>query len=207
MRKIVALFDFDGTLIKGNSLPRFLWFYVPPWIFIHKLLVSMPILFKYILGLTDNHTAKEQIFTIFFAGENKRRFAEKAQLFSKSVIPSLLRDEAIQRLKWHQEQNQECILISASIQEYLVPWAERAGFSKVLATNVEVDNGGNLTGKFFNKNCHGNEKVQRIREYLGSLKQYEIYVYGDSRGDMELLEIANHPFHKSFNTERAYSHG
>ncbi len=34
--------------------------------------------------------------------------------------------------------------------------------------------------------------------YLGSLDNYEIYAYGDSAGDKDLLEIADHLFYRSF---------
>jgi len=207
MKKTIAFFDFDGTLIKGNSLPRFLWYYTFPLIFILKSFYLMPVLFKYVFGLVDNHTAKEQVFVIFFAGERKVKFIEKARLFSISIIPSLVKEEAVIRLRWHWERKHDCILVSASIQEYLGPWAERMGFSKVIATKLEVDNNGKITGKFLGKNCNGAEKVKRIEEYLSSVKEYEIYAYGDSHGDKELLKIAHHPFYKSFKEEKAYPHG
>lgn len=89
------------------------------------------------------------------------------------------------------------------MQEYIVPWAESMGFVKILATRMEVDDQGKLTGKFLDKNCNGSEKVQRVKECLGDLGQYNIYVYGDSRGDSDLLKIADHPFYRSFNKEKA----
>ncbi len=203
-KKTLALFDFDGTLIKGNSLPRFLWHFESPLTFIKKSICSLPLLIKYLLKIIDNHNAKERIFHIFFAGKNKDKFTLKAEEFSLSIIPSLVKTEAIERLKWHNELNHECILISASIQEYLIPWASTMGFSKVLATSLEVDQNNIITGKFSNKNCHGVEKVRRIKEYLKSLNEYEIYVYGDSAGDKELFELADFPFYRSFQKEKPY---
>ncbi len=202
MKKVIAFFDFDGTLIKGDSLLNFLWYCTTPVIFIKQSFCLMPVLFKYVCRLMDSQRAKEQVYILFFSGVNRGEFLEKSLLFSLSVIPNLTRGVAIQRLKWHQENNHECILISASIEEYLLPWAESMGFSHILATRLEVDNNNNLTGKFIGKNCKGIEKVNRIKELLGDLKQYEFYAYGNDRGDKELLEIADHPFYKSFTEKK-----
>lgn len=204
MKKIMAFFDFDGTLIKGNSLPRFLWYYSNPFVFIAKSFCLLPVMIKYALGLIDGHSAKEKVYMVFFAGIKRKEFMEKAFLFSTSIIPSIVRKEAVQRLSWHQESNHDCLLVSASVEEYILPWAKSAGFSKVLATRLESDSSGKITGKFSGRNCKGLEKVERIKEVWGDLSQYEIYVYGDSRGDKELLEIADHPHYRSFKEERSY---
>lgn len=205
MKKTIALFDFDGTMIKADSLPRFLWFCNPSFEFTKKLLFSSPVLLKYASGLLDNHTAKERIFAAFFTGVDKVEFVNKAVLFSKTVIPGLLRKEAVDRLRWHQSQKHQCVLVSASIEEYLIPWAQGAGFSHILATKIEVDGNCKLTGRFLGKNCSGGEKVRRIKEHFGLLEDHEIYAYGDSRGDEELLKIAHHPFYRSFKEDKSWS--
>ncbi len=197
MKAVAALFDFDGTLTKIDSLLMFLWHQVKLWTFVRRSLSLASILLRYILGLIDNDTAKERLFVILFAQTSKSEFAAIAYSFSNSVLPTILSVEPMERLKWHREQGHRCILVSASIEDYLVPWAEAEGFSKVLATRLEVDAQGFLTGRFLGKNCYGTEKVRRIEEYLGALDQFEIYAYGDSRGDKEMLAIADHPFYRS----------
>ncbi len=206
-KKTAVFFDFDGTLVKGNSLPRFMWFCTPLHKFIPKVFFLLPVMTKYFLKTIDNHTAKEKLFTIFFAGANKEEFMENAGLFSRNIIPVLVREEALRRLRWHQEQRHLCILISASIEEYLISWAESMGFSKVLATRLAIGDNGSISGKFAGRNCEGFEKVRRAEEYLGNFNRYEIYVYGDSRGDKDLLRIADHPYYRSFKEERAYTNG
>lgn len=111
-KKIIALFDFDGTLIKTNSFPRFLLFYFPLSKFTLRTLSSIPVLLKYALGLIDNNTAKGRIIKFFFKGADREEFMEKVRLFSNIVIPSLIRSEAINRFRWHQERNHRCIVIS-----------------------------------------------------------------------------------------------
>ena len=49
-----------------------------------------------------------------------------------------------------------------------------------------------------NKNCYGIEKVNRINEVI-NLKEYlNIYAYGDSNGDKQMLKIATHAYYKYF---------
>ena len=204
MKSVVAIFDFDGTLTRGDSLIRFLWYYFTPLVFFRNTLLSIPALVKYVFGLIDNNVAKERIFTLFFTGVHQDEFVTKARFFSDSVLSTLIKSELIQRVKWHQQLGHRCILVSASIEDYLMPWAEKVGFSKVISTKIAVNNSRRLTGKFLGKNCYGAEKVRRVKEYLGSLDPFVLYVYGDSRGDKELLEIADHPFYRSSTTERNY---
>ena len=55
-----------------------------------------------------------------------------------------------------------------------------------------------ITGNFITKNCYGQEKVNRIKESYDLSKYDLIYAYGDSRGDKEMLELANNSFYKPF---------
>ncbi|MEW6528158.1 MAG: haloacid dehalogenase-like hydrolase [Spirochaetota bacterium] len=50
---------------------------------------------------------------------------------------------------------------------------------------------GLLTGKFFGKNCYGPQKVKRIKEIYNLYDYQKIYAYGDSKGDKEMLAIAD----------------
>jgi len=48
-----------------------------------------------------------------------------------------------------------------------------------------------VTGKFLSKNCYGIEKANKVKEAY-NLSDYDyIYAYGDTRGDKELLELAD----------------
>ncbi len=188
-----------------DSMPRFLRHVVGTRSFILRALSALPALIKYAAGLSDNESSKEQVFIKFLKGMPRLEFRSKAEEFSLSVLPRMIKEEATARLRWHIDHGHQCILISASIEDYLIPWAKRLGFAAVLATRLEVDAQGNLTGKLLGKNCYGVEKVRRLEKHLSRLADYTIYGYGDSRGDKELLQIADYQFFRSFQHERAYS--
>jgi phosphoserine phosphatase len=52
----------------------------------------------------------------------------------------------------------------------------------VLATQIEVDSKGKITGKFKTKNCYGQEKINRLLEKFPDRENYLLIAYGDSRG-------------------------
>ena len=70
-----------------------------------------------------------------------------------------MRNEAtIQRLREHVERGDTVYVISASLPEWVEPWCKNLGVNTVLATEVEVDEDGRLTGRFKTKNCSGRRR-------------------------------------------------
>ena len=59
----------------------------------------------------------------------------------------------------------------------------------MLATRLEVDEAGLLTGRLAGANCRGPEKVARLRAWRGDTLVVA-YAYGDSAGDREMLAVA-----------------
>ena len=67
----------------------------------------------------------------------------------------------------------------------------KIGIIDILATRIEVDSNGLLTGRFLSKNCYGQEKVNRLLEVEPNRDEYTLHAYGDSRGDKEMLAFAD----------------
>lgn len=192
---VVAAFDFDGTLTTRDSLLPFLHMVVGRWRFIWGLIITSPALISYALKLIPNWQAKESVLTHFLKGLTEQRLQQLGQRFATQKMSKLLRPAALQRLRWHREHGHHIVLVSASLEAYLIPWAESMRFDQVAGTQLEVQDG-YLTGRILGKNCYGPEKVKRLQAMLGDLSQYCIYAYGDSRGDRELLDVANYPYYR-----------
>ena len=66
----------------------------------------------------------------------------------------------------------------------------------MLCTDALVDSDGRYTGAMSGNNCRGPEKIARLRAWLSSsnLENAELWAYGDSAGDRELLSAAHHHF-------------
>lgn len=194
---VVAVFDFDGTLTVGDSFLPFLRLAVGQWEFWWGLLVMSPVLLGYALKFIPNWQAKEALLAYLLADFTEEKLQRVAERFAVQHIPNLLRSEALDRLRWHQKQGHKTLLISASLEAYILPWAKTMGFDRASGTQLEFHNG-LLTGRILGKNCYGSEKIQRLQELLGDLKQYCIYAYGDSRGDRELLSVATYRYYRRF---------
>ena len=63
---------------------------------------------------------------------------------------------------------------------------------EVIGTRLETNNG-RYTGRFIGKNCNGEEKVRRIAK-LYPRSQYHIVAYGNSSGDIPMLQYAHESY-------------
>jgi len=193
----IAVFDFDGTLTYRDTLfpficmavgfPRFLW----------GLVLLSPVLFGYAARFVKNSDAKQAVLRHFFAGIDLEAFQALGNTFALERLPGMLRPEAVGRLRWHQQRGHQVIVVSASIEAYLRPWARTIQCDQVIGTRMEVEDG-QITGRLSGKNCFGREKVERLEGLLGKLDTYFVYAYGDSRGDRELLAAADRCFFRCF---------
>lgn len=107
-------------------------------------------------------------------------------------LPELYRPESLERIEWHRSQGHELILVTASLRLYAGPAGEALGFDHVIAVDLETDNEGRATGDIVGTNVRGPEKAARLTQHLGSAPD-EMWAYGDSDGDTELLAMADHP--------------
>ena len=192
----LALFDFDGTITTKDSLVDFIQFAVGrPKYYLGLFQLSI-MLTAYTLKLIPNYVAKEKLITHFFKGWGINKFKEIASAYSLKQIDFITRSKAIERVRWHQAQGHEVVIVSASIDCWLIAWCEKNNI-QLVSTQLEVHNN-KLSGKFSGKNCYGIEKINKLKKVY-DLDNFEyIYAYGDSSGDKELLSIANESFYKPF---------
>ncbi|MCS4119578.1 HAD-IB family hydrolase [Salinibacter ruber] len=204
-RPVVAVFDFDGTLTRRDSLVPFLWQVAGPWAFIRNATVLLPTLLRYAVGILENGPAKERVLGQFLAGKATGEIRAIAESFAAERVPWLLDPEAVRRLRWHQEQGHKVILVTASPELYARPWAEAEGFDEVIGTRLETKEGV-FTGQFATPNCHGPEKTRRLEAEGPDLRGTTVYAYGNSRGDRELLAMADQEFYRSFGDSQGDPH-
>lgn len=191
----LALFDFDGTLTNKDSFPAFLKFAVGKRKYWWGMCLISPFLGLYFLKLIPNHVAKMIVLRYFLEGWTIERLEKTGQAFSETVIPTILREQGLEKLRWHQSQGHRVFLISASVDWWIKPWAEAQGMELICTRMKQVD--GIFTGEYDTPNCYGPEKLRRLKTRIPKLENYEaIYAYGDSKGDRELLSIASHPVYK-----------
>jgi HAD superfamily hydrolase (TIGR01490 family) len=195
-KKRIAIFDFDGTITTIDTLPDFLIFTFGYMRVIKEVAISFPQLLAYKLHILSNHMVKEYFIARFLKGIEINKFNEMCKIYCKQRLPLILNKVIIERIQWHKDNNDKLLIISASISNWIFPWAEEYGFQSVIATELESKDN-RFTGKFCTKNCYGAEKVNRLLKEYPDRDSYVLYIYGDSRGDKELMEIADKSWYKN----------
>lgn len=186
----LAAFDFDGTLVAGDSLPRFLSLLLGRRRFAAVLSASGPaMLAGYRVEGRDG--AKAALLVRAVAGVEASRAAEVGESFSK-VLARQVRPVMSERIAWHRSEGHKLVLVSASLGLYLQPFGRLTGFDEVIATALEVGPDGLLTGRLLGANVRAAQKAVLLKELIGA-DSVTVWAYGDSRGDREMLAMADHP--------------
>ncbi len=160
------------------------------------LLQLTPTLLAFKLGYTPNWVAKERTLIHFFGGEPLTKFRQRASEYARHRLPQIIRPSALQKINELKEKQAMIYVVSASAEDWIQDWSESLGIN-LLATQLETQQQ-RVTGRIAGKNCYGPEKVRRIREELNLAQHSTIYAFGDSRGDREMLAVANYPHYRYF---------
>ena len=156
----------------------------------------MPVYLSFLVNQISNSQAKERLFEISFKDESLEVFNQRCSHFSKDILNDLINPLSFEKLKWHLQENHDVVIVSASISNYINPLFQHFKID-FLCTELE-SNDGNLTGRFQTANCYGEEKEKRIHEKYDLTRYNEIYAYGDSDGDREMLALATKSFYRCF---------
>lgn len=196
----VAVFDVDGTLLRGDCLWMAARRAKGPVGQLLATLACLPWLIGWQLRLVSTGRFKQQTIAAFGVCDavNLAEGAGRAD-WLLGELRGQLRPEALQRLRWHQQRGDRVLLCSASPRLLLQPLAAWLGV-ELICTELEQQQG-HWRPKLSSPNCKGPEKVRRLAEYLGPLEGLTIEAYGDSKGDRELLQAAAMPHYRSFLSE------
>jgi len=192
MLRKYALFDFDDTLIRGDSIVKMCLFafgrgMIAPW----ELAKIAGLSAMYLCGLATVQRSKEAAMH-FLSGKSETEVRALAEEFCEKVLLPRLYQDGVKELKEKAESGCEVWLISASPAFYLEPLMKHLPITGVIGTRLHVLNG-MYTGQMAGENCRGVEKPLRLAEVLASrgdmLDYGQSYAYGDSAGDAPMLAL------------------
>lgn len=195
----LALFDLDHTLLSGDS--DYEW---------GQFLASLGVLEE------AAHQAKNQAFYedykagtldiaafLDFQLEPLSRFP-RAQLevwhqrFMQERILPLISHAAVQKIAEERTRSQLVAIVTATNRFVTGPIAAVLGIQHLIATEAEMDEQGEYTGRVSGIPCFREGKIQRVDQWLDSLGHRwedftETAFYSDSQNDRPLLERASEP--------------
>ncbi len=192
----IAFFDFDGTITTKDSLLEIIKFQKGEPAFYTGLFFQLPWLIAFKIKIIPNDTAKQKMLTYFFGGMSESAFQSASDQFAEKKIPALIRPDALVEINRLRDQGFDIVVVTASAGNWVKPWTNSLGIH-LISTRLEVKQG-KITGRIEGKNCHGEEKVIRIREEFNLSDYQDIYAYGDSPGDRPMMGLATNSFYKPF---------
>jgi HAD superfamily hydrolase (TIGR01490 family) len=195
VKKKLALFDLDHTLIDGDSDVSWAQFLIEEGVLHPEEYHAKNIWFaeRYKDGTLDIHE-----FLDFQLAPIARR--PRAQLdawheqFMQRKIRPMIHARTPQLLADHDGALKA--LVTATNRFITAPIAAELGIAHLIATDIEeVD--GEFTGKPRGTPSFREGKITRVNEWLAGqgtrLADYESWFYSDSLNDLPLLELVDHP--------------
>ena len=185
-----AFFDFDGTMIPGDSIAAFVRYarkrgIMPRREFFRALLAAA----RYVLGLTSAADSKNAALAFRMRLSPADREALDRAFVRDCLLPRIY-PQAKACLDSHRQAGRMPVIVTASTDNYMRFLADALGVSVLLATPLLPDG-------TVGENCRGEEKPRRIMAWLAEqgleADFAESFAYGDSKSDLPMLLLCGHP--------------
>jgi phosphatidylglycerophosphatase C len=137
----------------------------------------------------DRNQMKDAVVAAL-AGRDEEQLREAGVRHAEQLHRRWLRPHVVERLDAHRSSGHRVVLVSASLDAYLEPFAALVGADEVLCSRLEFIDG-RATGRLAGPNCRGVEKVARLAPLRAQTPT--LWAYGDSRDDEAMLRIADRP--------------
>lgn len=195
--KKLAIFDIDYTITKKETLMELFKYttkmdrknlrFLPRAIFCGIM---------YMLRVYDERMVKEK-FLKFIDGIKENDLQKLVKGFYEDRLKSILYTDALKMIKKLKKEGYDIYLISASPEFYVKEFYDIEEVDKIIGTRFDFTNG-IFTRKMKGKNCKGEEKVKRLKEFLQNEKIEvdfkESYMFSDSLSDKPLLDLVGKPY-------------
>ncbi|WP_029011969.1 HAD-IB family hydrolase [Niveispirillum irakense] len=194
MSQAIAIFDFDGTLIAGDSLLPFLERVAGKRRARYALVRSVRAALMRAgrgKGGDVRTQVKEGLLARTLKGvpEEKAR-AVAAEMGSWVRWHNPIRDTLLR----HADQGHHVVVATGALALYMPSLLEGLPVNHLMATEMEVVDG-LLTGRMCHGgNCVRDEKARRVQDYLSGQGPFSAtYGYGNRPSDLPFLAMMHHP--------------
>lgn len=190
----LALFDFDGTITTQDTYTKFIFYTTPKWRLCVGLLLIWPIIVSYKLGWFPASKTRPILSKVAFWKRSVEDVHRSAQAYVSEFLPTVMRQEMLDKIRWHQQQGDDVFLVSASLNPYLDLWCKVQKI-QLICSCLEVKNG-RFTGDYLEGDCSLERKVSLLKNQVEWSDYESVYAYGDTDEDIPMLSIANYAFYQ-----------
>lgn len=184
----LVAFDFDGTITTHDSFTAFLKWRAGPTRYAMGIARLAPAALAYLFH-RDRGRIKAQATWEFLKGVPKAQLEEEARTFAELHAAKLFRPDALAAWRRWRAEGARLVIVSASPDVVVAPFAEKLGADRLIATGMAYDADHRVAGVFATPNCRGPEKMVRLRQAFGDDVRLKA-AYGDTSGDREMLAHA-----------------
>lgn len=195
----IAVFDFDGTSITGNS-PVILVRYLRRTGLLKKRIFTRIIFWalRYKLRLPQNESWVRGAVFSAFKGQRKEVVDQFLERFYDEHLEKAFRSKADEAIEHHLACGREVWVVSATFEPLIKQAMKTHHYTKQFSTRMATDENGCYTCKVEGLPVEGEEKLVRVTDYAnrkyGAGNWVISHAYGDHHSDRTLLRAAQHPY-------------
>ncbi len=189
-KRTAALFDFDGTITRSDSMLPFLRFVLRRHPVAAASLPRLAIMLApYAAGIISKGQMKTAALKMLLHVPRDKRNAVIHD-FADSTLSRMYFRGAIERINWHKDKGHMLVMASASIELYLESAAKNLGFDELIGTRVDP-----ISLRVTGANCFGKEKVRRLAEkpWFEDVDWANSWAYSDHIADLPILTLCGNP--------------
>lgn len=196
--RIGAFFDFDGTLIHGDSQEmefchRFMHGRINSCIHPSVIMAVATGILSFTGLISQERHNLAYIST--YRGMTLADAYDAGEKIFKDNIKKKFYTSALRLIRGHRENGELIVIVSATPAHILEPVKNFLNPDAIICTELGIDRDGKFTGKPAGNICIGKEKGRRVREFaaVNNIDLSASYAYSDHHADIELLECAGKP--------------
>ncbi|MCX5466157.1 HAD-IB family phosphatase [Acinetobacter nematophilus] len=186
--KNLALFDFDGTLCKKDSFTGFIFYALSKRHIVKQGIKILPWIQAYYLNIYPAHAMRIKLFNAMFKHADANEILDIADEYAYRLMGQL--DPILyQQLLKHQNNGDDVVLVSASVDIYLEVICQILKID-LICTETEIT-AGKFTGHYATPDCSSEQKRLRILEKYDLTDYQKVFAYGNSEEDLDMLNLAD----------------
>lgn len=188
----LVFFDLDGTVSRRDTL----WLWVRAFLWRHpwrwpRLLALLPCLYRFATGSADHGELKGRLLQLAVGGYTRNELEQHTARWIAAFLPDGCHADALSAIRAHKSQQDQLILMSASVDVYVTALAVALGFDECICSPTAWRDDGRYDGRLTGPNCRDEEKARRFRARLAQNSSAKTWAYGNSAPDLPHLRIAD----------------